>query len=97
MTRGTTPTLSFSFDEVDIKQIKYGELTISQNGHNVIIKKLQRNGKIYFTNLSEIETLQLRPGNCDIQAKVKLKDGNVIATDIETIVVNDVLNGEVML
>lgn len=97
MTRGTTPTLTFTFDEVDVSQIKYAEIALNQKGVNVIIKKLKRSGKQYYVTLSEIETLQLEEGNCKVQTKVKLKDGNVIATDIETITINDVLHGEVML
>lgn len=97
MTRGTTFTLSFSFDEVEITQIKYAEITVNQKGRNVIIKKLTRNGKTFYANFSETDTLSLESGTCDVQVKVKLKDGNVIATDIETLTVNEILNGEVML
>ena len=97
MTRGTTPTLSFTFDEIDINQIKYAEITLNQNGKNVLIKKLKRTGKIYYAYFSEEETLNLKEGICEVQTKVKLKDGNVIATDIEKIIINDILHEEVML
>ena len=97
MTRGTTPSLSFTFDEIDVSQIAYGEITLNQKGRNVIIKKLKRSGKIYYAYFTENDTLSLAVGECLVQAKVKLKDGNVIATDIETITVHDVLNEEAML
>ena len=97
MTRGTTFNMTFSFDEIDIAQIKYAEITLNQNGVNVLIKKLKRYEKIYTVNFTEEETLQLKEGFCDVQAKVKLKDGNVIATDIERIPVNRLLHDEVML
>lgn len=97
MTRGTTPSLSFTFDEIDINQIAYAEITMNQKGRNVLIKKLKRTGKVYYAYFSETDTLSLSVGDCLVQAKVKLKDGNVIATDIETITINDVLNEEVML
>ena len=97
MTRGTTPTMSFSFDEVELSQIKYAEITINQKGKNILIKKLKRSGKVFYANFTEEETLQLQAGNCEVQTKIKLKDGNVIASEIEKIVVNEVLHGEVML
>ena len=43
MTRGTTPTLTFSFGEdVDMSLIDYAEVTINQNEKNIIIKRLEK-------------------------------------------------------
>lgn len=100
MTRGTTPIISFSFDEeeLDVTLVDYAEVTISQNHKNVIIKKLGLTSENNFeAKLSEEETLSLKPGFCQIQVKVKLHDNNVVATNIETVSVSDVLHGEVML
>ena len=101
MTRGTTPTISFTFseEELDIRMVDYAELTISQNQKNVLIKKLFYDSTegAFSVALTEQETLQLKPGQCQLQVKIKLTDKNVISTNIETIYVNEILNGEVML
>lgn len=100
MTRGTTPYISFAFDpdEIDITMIDYVEMTINQNGKNVIIKKLALDEEGAFgVQLSEADTLNLKPGQCKIQVKVKLNDNNVLASNIETVSVNDILNGGIML
>lgn len=101
MTRGTTPTISFSFseDELDIQMVDYAELTISQNQKNIIIKKLAFDSKeqAFLVALTEKETLLLKAGSCQMQVKIKLKDKNIVSTNIETVLVNEILNGEVML
>ena len=100
MTRGTTPTISFSFDqEIDYKLVDYCEMTLNQNGKNIIIKRLKRNYKdnLYECLLNEKETLLLVPGTCKIQVKIKLKDGGIVATNVSIVTVNEILNGEVML
>ena len=100
MTQGTTPTISFSFDEdIDFTLIDYCEATFSQNGKNIIIKRLKRNysDKVYECVLSEKDTLLLKPGTCKVQVKIKLKDGGIVATNIAVLTVNEILNGEVML
>lgn len=96
MTRGTTPTLFYDLG-VDSDLIKYAELTINQNEKNVIIKKLRQSAGRYYITLTEKETLSLKPGTCKTQIKMKFKDGNVATTNIETVVVNDVLNDGVMV
>ena len=100
MTRGTTPYISFTFDknELDMSLVDYAEMTINQDGENVIIKKLglDENNDLGVV-LSEKETLNLREGQCKVQVKIKLKDNNVVASNIATIPVTEILNGEVML
>lgn len=97
MFRGTTPTLTFTFEDIPTTAIDYVEITLNQEEQNVIIKKLHQNGAVFTCHLSEKDTLKLKAGTCKVQCKVKLKDGNVTATKIETLNVNDVLNSEVML
>lgn len=100
MTRGTTPTITFSFgDDVDMSLINYGEVTFNQNGKNVIIKKLAKDTveKVFRVFLSETETLLFKPGKCNVQVKLKLKDGGIAASSIEILTVNEILNGGVML
>lgn len=100
MTRGTTPTLTFSFgDDVDISLIDYAEVTIRQKQKNKIIRKLSKDteNEEFSVFLSEKETLLLEAGTCQLQVKIKLHDGGIVASSIETISVNDILNGGVML
>ena len=97
MRRGTTPTLSLMIDDVDFSLIEKAELTLRQREKNIIVKNM----KIYVeqtvlqTKLTQQETLLLKSGDCLLQVKVLFNDGNVAATDIITINVQDILNGEV--
>ena len=97
MRRGTTPTLSLMIDDVDFSLIDKAELTLRQREKNIIVKNM----KIYVeqavlqTKLTQQETLLLKSGDCLLQIKVLFNDGNVAATDIITINVQDILNGEV--
>jgi len=100
MTRGTTPTLTFSFgDDVDMSLIDYAELTIRQQLKNKLIKRLAKDveNNAFYVYLSEKETLSLESGDCQIQVKIKLTDGGIVASSIETLTVNEILNGGVML
>ena len=100
MTRGTTPTLTFSFgDDVDMSLIDYAEMTINQKGKNRIIKRLTKDTEqnLFSVFLSEKETLSLDSGICKLQVKIKLTDGGIVASSIETLSVNEILNGGVML
>ena len=100
MTRGTTPTLTFSFgDDVDMSLIDYAELTIRQQLKNKLIKRLAKDidNNAFYVYLSEKETLSLESGDCQLQVKIKLTDGGIVASSIETLTVNEILNGGVML
>lgn len=100
MTRGTTPTLTFSFgDDVDMSLIDYAELTIRQRTKNKLIKRLAKDveNNAFYVYLSEKETLSLDSGDCQIQVKIKLTDGGIVASSIETLTVNEILDGGVML
>ncbi len=98
MKRGTTPTIAFTLDNIDFNLIDKAELTITQNGERKIIKLLTINVEQcgMFTTLSQEETLSLAPGKCIVQVKILFKDGNVIATDIQTLDVQTILNDEVL-
>lgn len=60
--RGTTPTLIFTFDTIDVEDISVAYLLIRQNGNTVIEKTLTDSsivdGKLSFS-LSQTETLSL--------------------------------------
>ena len=98
MRRGTTPTLSLMIDDIDFSLIQKAELTIRQGGKNVLVKNM----KVYVeqtvlqVKLNQAETLSLKDGECQLQIKVLFTDGSVAATDIQTLNIQDILNGEVM-
>lgn len=100
MTRGTTPTITFFFgDEIDMNLVDYAEVTVNQRGKNLIVKKLVKDTEknefsVFF---SEKETLSLKEGTCRVQVKFKLLDGGIATSSIETLYVNEILNGGVML
>ena len=96
MNRGTTPTLTFTFDEIDHSTIVVAELTIQQNYKNVIVRNLEKSNDIFYINLSQEDTLKFSNGICRLQVKFKLNDGNVVVTDILQLSVTDILHAEVM-
>ena len=98
MKRGTTPTIAFTLDNIEFSLIDKAELTIVQNGEKKIIKLLTINveNSGMFTTLSQEETLSLTPGKCTVQVKILFNDGSVIATDIQTLDVQTILNDEVL-
>lgn len=100
MTRGSTPTLTFYFgDDIDTDLVDYAEMTIEQRGKNLIVKKLALDTEtsVFSVFLNEKETLSLKEGTCRVQVKFKLTNGAIATSSIETISVNEVLNGGVML
>lgn len=98
MKRGTTPTIAFTLDNIEFSLIDKAELTIVQNDEKKIIKLLTINVEQcgMFTTLSQEETLSLAPGKCTVQVKILFNDGSVIATDIQTLDVQTILNDEVL-
>ena len=98
MRRGTTPTLEFELEDVDLTNIKIAMLTIKQDYKNVINQELEidTEREILHTSLTQEQTLLFKPGPCKIQIKVEFLDGMVSATDIQTIDVRAILNEEIM-
>lgn len=96
MTRGTTPTLSFNFGEdFDYSLVEKAELTIRQN-RKKIIYDLDKGEDCLFLDLDETDTLQYVEGFIELQIKLLLTNGKVVATDIQKLFVKDILNEETM-
>ena len=88
MIRGTTPTLEFTIP-FDTELLAEAYITLAQNKTVVIDKKLsecQCSENVITVKLTQEETLKLQC-NCltEIQIRVRTKDGNALASDIETI------------
>lgn len=85
MTRGTTPTIRYTFKLIDVSDIVVAELRIQQV--SVIIDKTLQDaavGEDYLEwKLSQAETLSLVSGvSVQIQLRYKTSDGNAYATKI---------------
>ena len=67
--RGTTPTITVNFSDIDIADIIIAKLTIKQGNHVIITKNLS-DAEIYDNNmaftLSQNDTLSLELGDIEI-------------------------------
>lgn len=97
MHRGTNPKINIDVINVDVSLIEDVRVTFKQ-GDYVINKKLDDcsiSEGVITTQLTEDETLGLKANQqVEIQAKVKLSDGTIAATNISSIYVKDILNEE---
>lgn len=95
--RGTTPTLEISVSGVGSNVIEAVYVTLKQDNYDVTktFDEVPEDGvlKVDFT---QKDTLGLKAGIANIQARIKCMDGSVLATDIHRIGVSDVLkDGEI--
>lgn len=101
ITRGTTPLLRFTLP-IDTDTIQDAIITIQQNGTNRIERQLSvEEGKetfhvdksVYEVKLEQEDTLSLKYNTkAEVQLLVKLKDGNVIASQIFEVDVAKILH-----
>lgn len=101
MIQGTTPTLVFHCEKVDLATIKKVVVTLSQSkvqinktGDSVLVNPEEGTVK---TVLTQEETLQLLP--CELvslQLKMMDESNDVMASNIVKIKVEEILNKEVM-
>lgn len=99
ITRGTTPTLGFELD-IDVGLCDKIIVTINQLNENIIQisgDRLEILANTVNVTLTQEETLKLRRNNdVNIQVKVKLVNGTVMASAIQKIDVNNILNEEIL-
>lgn len=76
--RGTTPTIIFTFEEIDVANLAVALLIIKQNGCTIIEKDLSAgtiaDGSLSFT-LSQVETLSLAIGSASLCLDWKTTEG----------------------
>lgn len=99
MIRGTTPTHTFTFS-VDLSDVKDFVITYVQNGKIILEKKKSdctiSENKIVVT-LTQEETLKFdHKTMVELQAKVLMTGGTVVASNIFTTNVSRILNEEVL-
>lgn len=100
--RGTTPTiiLKIKNDDFDMTAIEICHVTIvNESGRN---KKVYDNPTIDVVNktisieLSQQDTLNYETGNIQLQTKIKLDSGRVIASRIITTSMNKILEEQIL-
>lgn len=97
MRRGTTPTISVTLSGLPELEVTKAVLSIRQG--EVLLNKevVPEQGNVSVT-LSEEETLRFCAGrDVLIQIKIMTEDGNVMASKIINVAVEDILNEEVMM
>ena len=98
MRRGTTPTLEFELEGVDLEEVQTAILTIRQKYKNIINQELtiDTDASVLYLTLTQQQTLMFEEGKCQIQIKVLFKDGSVGATVIKNSTVEEIFNEEVL-
>lgn len=89
ITRGTTPTIEFTFKNISPKDMKVAYLTIDQNGRTKIEKNIDDaivGDNSIDWNLTQEETLKIKENiKCDIQMRYRLNSGLADASPAYTV------------
>lgn len=99
MIRGTTPTLEFTlpFDTADIAE---GYITFTQRGQKVLersVKDADKSENKLTLKLTQEETLELSATrDVKIQARIRMTNGDAVASEIITAPVREVLRDGVI-
>lgn len=100
MIRGTTPTIKFTVpDAYNPALFDALNITFSRNGQIDLEKKKADctiSGQNIFINLTEVETLKLKPGEYKYQLKFAIGT-KVLASKTKIINVEDILNDDRLL
>ena len=100
VTRGTTPTICFTYTDVDTSRMTAAYMTMRQRGQVIVEKELYQatvtEGRLLW-QLTQEETLLLKPG-CDveIQCLYRLDDGTAGASEIFCLSASDILKDGVV-
>lgn len=98
MRRGTTPTLVFELEGVELADVQTAILTIRQKYKNIINQELTidtENSTLYLT-LTQEQMLLFDEGKCKMQIKVLFTNQSVGASVIKETCIDDILNEEVL-
>lgn len=97
--RYTTPTIKFTFSEIDVSRIVTAYLVIKQNGRTVIERDLSSagvdEGQISWS-LAQVETGKLSKTNATIYCDWLLRDGTRGRSNLKTEAVEDSGKSEVI-
>lgn len=93
--RGTTPVLKLTLSGISPDEIDVCYLTVQQDD-NVLTKEVTYVDGYYKADLTQEETLSFRKGSVNIQMKIKTTIGDVVATDIVSRLITDILYEEII-
>ncbi|RHC58347.1 hypothetical protein DW839_01975 [Enterocloster bolteae] len=100
MTRGTTPTITLTLNEVDLTSLKSVYVTFCQSG-KMLTKQSGTEGveiteHTVSVSLSQEETLRFTPGTVEVQLRGLTNGGDAFATNVARVAVKEVLLKEVI-
>lgn len=100
MTRGTTPTVSLTLDDMTLNNLRSVYITFRQ-GSMVLTKRSGEDGVEISEHTAEVfltqeETLKFHPGLMELQLLGLTHGGEAFASDIARLTVSDVLLNEVI-
>lgn len=93
--RGTTPTIKMSISGIELSTIEKCYVTLEQPNFE-LTKEADLVDDHYEISLDQEETLQLGIGVVRIQMKIKTVSDTVLATNIVTKPVSEILNEEII-
>ena len=100
MTRGTTPTITLTVNEVDLTDLKSVYVTFCQSGKMLTKRKGDEGVEItehtVSVLLSQEETLKFCPGTAEVQLRGLTNGDNAFATNVGRVTVKEVLLKEVI-
>ena len=98
MYRYTTPTLPVTITGLDFTDVSVFRIAIEQ-GNVELLKVVEADSpyvdaqnKTIYVPLTQEETASFKPGTVGIQARIKFTNNSVLATNMETLSMNDVLD-----
>lgn len=93
MYRGTTPTVKIEIDGLDPIIIGQASLRIKQGTRVIELTDYTLNDDILSYSLSAEQTQSFKPGSILLQLILTTTNGKVMASDIQELPVDEVLNG----
>lgn len=100
--RGTTPTLSFKIEneDFDMTKIEICHITIqNKGGENKTVfdsPTIDTENKIISVELDQEDTLKYKEGKIELQIRIKLDTGRVVATPILVTEMNKILEETIL-
>lgn len=96
MRRGTTPSIEINLNGIECGDVEKCFVTIQQNENEKTYQASPDDKGIFKVWLSQYDTLSFSSGIANIQVKMKLKDGNVVASSVYRVHIFEILNTEVI-
>ena len=92
MRRGTTPTILVKINGIDPQEISCVYFSIKQGIKTMTFDSTDCNKGIFCFPLTQEQTLSFHEGSVQCQAKIRMKDGTVIATPVKIVAMSEILH-----